>query len=154
MSRSAALAALIAYNDRNETTEDIDGRIADLIAELADLAGDPEAVIEAAREKAAGRRRYYRNGATERQATASDLMKHYVAENHRASKAANYAAGAISRAIKARNEASRLRNQEKWDALLEERRTITRRLIAACGAFDAARAAWFAAHGVDADATA
>ncbi|MFD0393385.1 hypothetical protein ACFQ3Z_16260 [Streptomyces nogalater] len=91
MSRAAALAALVAYNDRNEPTENIDGRIAELIAELADLAGDPEAAIDAAREKAATRR-YYRNPAGERQNTASDLMKHYVAENHRASEAANYAA--------------------------------------------------------------
>ncbi|GAA2732205.1 hypothetical protein GCM10010360_17770 [Streptomyces nogalater] len=80
-------------------------------------------------------------------------MKHYVAENHRASEAANYAAGAISRAIKAGNEAARVRGEEKWHALTEERSTITRRLIAACGAFDTARADWFAAHGVDADTT-
>ncbi|MHB9861937.1 hypothetical protein [Streptomyces sp. YIM S03343] len=147
MSRTAALAALIAYNDANDPTADIDSRITDLIADLAELGGDPEAVIEAAREKTAGRRPFYRVAASERLATALDLMKHYLGENDRLSKAANYASGAVVRAIRVGREDSRERNAAKWEALVAERRAASRRLTAVCGAVDNANADWFASRG-------
>lgn len=156
--RTAALAALIAFNDAaDEPTEDIDGLIAELITELAGLAGDPQAVIDAARAKSAGRHSAYRVPASVRARTANDLMQHYLDETTRLGKAANYAYGATLRATKAGNTASQQRSKEKWHAFCDQRSIANRRLTAVCGAYDAANAelaARYAAYDADTDATA
>ncbi|MDX3125739.1 hypothetical protein [Streptomyces scabiei] len=142
MSRAAALAALIAYNDATDgQADDVESRIAELIAELAGLTGDPDGSLDIARLKAP--RPLYRSADSVRMETASALMTHYQEEGDRLSKAANYVHGAVLRAIRARNHASRARNEAKWEALIAERRANSGRLVAACAAYDAAKAAWF-----------